>query len=57
MCGWMLLESGQQELAKKLIKEQWEYDEATESYWVCGSDIKALGRYLKAIKITGKLSH
>lgn len=51
--GWMLLEPGQEELAKRFIKQQWEYDEKSQCYWVSRSDIDAMRQYLDVIKTSG----
>lgn len=53
MSGWMLLEAGQQQLAEKLIKERWEYDAATQSYWVSRSEVDGLREYLEVLKTSG----
>ncbi|MEA5506864.1 Rho termination factor N-terminal domain-containing protein [Halotia wernerae UHCC 0503] len=54
--GWILLEPGQKELAKKLIKQQWKYDKNSQCYWVSRSDIETMQQYFEVIKTSGEIN-
>jgi hypothetical protein len=54
--GWILLKSGQKELAKNLIKQRWEYDESSECYWVSISEVESLKEYLDVIEVSGGMN-